>query len=204
MLNKAINFAKEKHKGQFRNNTNIPYITHPEGVLLKTKLLFPNDETMQILAILHDVVEDTDVTLDDIESLFGKDIRDKLYYLTAVSKPEDGNRKIRKEIDKNHHLSGTLESIIIKFIDMIDNLTDLNFRRQEFAWKEKYLSEKREFLDTYNRKIGFLFINHPYYNIGQYLLLQLYTIIALLEDNIQNEKSIDMQHAVIDSYKNKK
>ena len=72
-LNHAIIFATERHAGQVRKGTDIPYIVHP----LETMLILSNmraDLNVQIAGLLHDVVEDTDTTIEEIASLFGDDV----------------------------------------------------------------------------------------------------------------------------------
>ena len=57
---------------------------------------------MLAAALLHDTVEDTGTPLKDIEAEFGPDVASLVEQLTDVSKPEDGDRKTRKEIDRQH------------------------------------------------------------------------------------------------------
>ena len=61
-------------------------------------------------AYLHDVVEDTDVTIDEIEREFGDTVANLVYWLTDISKPEDGNRAARKEIDAVHYAKGPADA----------------------------------------------------------------------------------------------
>lgn len=72
-LNQAIIFATERHAGQVRKGTEIPYIVHP----LETMLILSNmhaDINVQIAGLLHDLVEDTDTTVEEIAKLFGDDV----------------------------------------------------------------------------------------------------------------------------------
>jgi hypothetical protein len=80
VLEKAICVAAEAHKGQKRKGSGIPYIFHPLGV---GAILAENGCSMEVITagILHDTVEDTDLTLSDIENMFGKEVA------TAISKP---------------------------------------------------------------------------------------------------------------------
>lgn len=72
-LNTAIEFATKKHSGQFRKATAIPYILHPLEVL---QILYSMraDTNLMIAGVLHDTVEDTDTTLEEIRELFGDDV----------------------------------------------------------------------------------------------------------------------------------
>lgn len=72
-VKKALDFATEAHKSQFRKSGE-PYIVHPiqvAGILAGLKL----DAVTVACGFLHDVVEDTDVTLDDMEAEFGPEVR---------------------------------------------------------------------------------------------------------------------------------
>ncbi len=73
LLHKAIEYAAVMHRNQYRKGTDVPYIVHPMEVL---QILTANgcSSDVQIAGVLHDVVEDTDATIEDIEALFGTDI----------------------------------------------------------------------------------------------------------------------------------
>ena len=69
-LSKAYEYAAKAHKGQYRKGTQIPYLTHIITTVGYTMELTDDIEVLQA-AILHDTVEDTDVTLDDLKREFG-------------------------------------------------------------------------------------------------------------------------------------
>jgi (p)ppGpp synthase/HD superfamily hydrolase len=73
IVEKALQTASKSHEGQYRKNTDIPYITHPVAVGM---LLLKAGYSDEIVAagILHDTVEDTPLTLEDIEREFGANI----------------------------------------------------------------------------------------------------------------------------------
>ena len=76
VLNRAIVFATEAHEGQYRKGTQIPYILHPmEAAAIVGTMT--TDEEIIAGAVLHDVVEDTDTTIDDVQEMFG----DRVAYL---------------------------------------------------------------------------------------------------------------------------
>lgn len=171
-------------KNQKRKYTLEPYITHPVKVSRILEDTFSSTPELYIYfdkhsirynciiaALLHDTVEDTDTTFNEIEENFGIRIRNILYYLTDISKPEDGNRKIRKEIDIYHNLNGPIESILVKLADIIDNCSSIKENDPEFA--KRYLKEKQNFLlkikDTgmYNKfKEG---LEKPLFEVFDYL-----------------------------------
>jgi guanosine-3',5'-bis(diphosphate) 3'-pyrophosphohydrolase len=76
LLVKATNFAAIAHKNQMRKDGKTPYINHPIGVtniLIELANVF--DINVLTAALLHDTVEDTDTTIDDIKDNFGEKIR---------------------------------------------------------------------------------------------------------------------------------
>ena len=70
LLNKGIVFATEAHTGQLRKSSNIPYILHPLEAAAIVGTMTTDDEILAA-AVLHDVVEDTDTTVEQVKELFG-------------------------------------------------------------------------------------------------------------------------------------
>jgi len=140
---KALQFAIKAHGDQKRKYTGDPYIIHPIAVAELVSDV-GGDEDMICAAILHDVVEDTHVTLDDIVQKFGADIAGLVSSLTDISKPEDGNRATRKAMDKRWIASRCAKSKTIKLADLIDNSSTIVEHDPNFA--KVYISEKRELL----------------------------------------------------------
>lgn len=73
LIDKALQIASMAHEGQYRKNTKIPYISHPVAVGMILQEAGYKKE-MVAAGVLHDTVEDTDLSLEDIEREFGKDI----------------------------------------------------------------------------------------------------------------------------------
>jgi (p)ppGpp synthase/HD superfamily hydrolase len=145
-IDNAIVFATSAHAGQVRKYTGEPYITHPLRVAQILAHHYPNaNDSMIAAAILHDTVEDTDATLDDIEANFGAKVRELVYWLSDVSRLEDGNRAKRKAIDLEHP-KAPFQAQIIKLADVIDNATTIV--RHDEAFAKLYLREKEHLLDA--------------------------------------------------------
>jgi len=116
-LEKAKQFATEKHKTQFRRDGVTPYIVHPEKV---ASLLYSNcDKT---IAWLHDTIEDTETTYEEIEQMFGLGIAHSVLGLTHKKGETYFNyiRRIRNDNDV----------IAIKIADIVANLTDKPSEKQ--------------------------------------------------------------------------
>lgn len=143
LIDKAKDLAGKAHEGQFRKYSKMPYIVHPIEVatILQT---VPHTEEMVAAALLHDVVEDTDYTVDDIASLIDPKVAELVEGLTDISKPEDGNRKTRKGIDRQFLSEQSPQVQTIKYADIISNTQDIRANDPNFA--KVYLEEMKELL----------------------------------------------------------
>ena len=143
-LDKAIKFATKAHGNQKRKYTGEPYITHPIAVMEIVRTV-PHTEEMLVAAVLHDTVEDTPVTLADIKAEFGTKVMKLVEGLTDVSKPEDGNRKTRKAMDRAHTAKQSAEVQTIKLADLIHNTESIG--RFDPKFYKVYREEKIRILD---------------------------------------------------------
>ena len=106
----------------------------------------PHTEGMLAAAMLHDTVEDTRVTLIDIEHKFGDEVAELVGWLTDISRPEHGNRAARKAIDRGHTAMAPAQAKTIKLADLIDNTASIV--RHDPAFARVYLSEKAALLEV--------------------------------------------------------
>lgn len=139
LIDRARAFATAAHAGQVRKYTGLAYITHPEAVAEIVRSV-PHTPQMIAAAWLHDVVEDCGVELHTIQREFGPWVAEYVHWLTDVSKPSDGNRAKRKEIDRLHTSRAPAEAQTIKYADLIDNLSTIVGHDPAFA--KVYLKEK--------------------------------------------------------------
>ena len=143
-FDEAVIFAAKAHGSQVRKYHGTPYISHPLAVAEIVKSV-PHTEEMLVAAVLHDVVEDTSVTLEQIVEEFGTKVGELVHFLTDVSKPEDGNRAHRKQLDAEHNAKGPAEAQTIKVADLIHNSMDIAAHDPRF-WR----TYKMEKLNTLN------------------------------------------------------
>lgn len=146
LVEKALVFATEAHGsiGQKRKYTGEDYIVHPIEVMEIVKSV-PHTQEMLAAALLHDTVEDTPVDFEDIEREFGKDVLILVQYLTDISKPTDGNRRRRKEIDREHLRYSSPDAKTIKLADLISNSKTITEFDKHFA--RVYMKEKELLLE---------------------------------------------------------
>jgi guanosine-3',5'-bis(diphosphate) 3'-pyrophosphohydrolase len=144
---RARTFATAAHAAvaQLRKYTNEPYIVHPAEVVSILKTV-DHTEVMIAAAWLHDTVEDTGVSIELIRAEFGSEVSDLVGWLTDVSRPEQGNRAVRKAIDRAHTASAPAEAQTIKLCDLISNTRSIVEHDAEFA--RVYLAEKRLLLEV--------------------------------------------------------
>jgi hypothetical protein len=100
------------------------------------------DETMIAAAWLHDMVEDTRVTLDDIERQFGTALARIVGELTPVSLPGHGTRAARIAVDRQHFASASAAAKTVKIADLIDTCRDLHKKDPESLGR--YAAEAQE------------------------------------------------------------
>jgi len=146
-IEKATIYAGAAHAavGQFRKYTGEPYITHPLAVSRLVQAYGGCDD-MIAAAILHDVVEDTAITIDDIRREFQLPIANMVDSLTDVSKKEDGSRAVRKGKDRDHTSAGSYGAQFIKCADMMHNAHSIIEFDKKFA--KVFMSEKKQLLDV--------------------------------------------------------
>jgi GTP pyrophosphokinase len=138
IVHKAYQFSAHAHRSQTRSSGE-PYITHPltvANILTTLKL----DMSTIIAAILHDTVEDTDVTLEDIEREFGTPVKDLVDGLTKISKIKF--RSSQERLAENFRkmvlaMANDLRVILVKLADRLHNMRTLDtlppHKRQRIA-----------------------------------------------------------------------
>lgn len=114
LLLKTMEFARDSHEGQIRWGDDEDYINHPFRVYKHVTYMGGSLVARQA-ALLHDVVEDTHVTIEDIEILFGSAVKGVVELLT---RPDDMGREVYMEKLIN---SGNIDALICKFADANDN-----------------------------------------------------------------------------------
>lgn len=121
-IKKAIRFAVKAHGEQMRKGTDFPYIEHPLHVGILLSKVGMRDEVV-IAGILHDTLEDTDTTEDDLRSEFGEEI------LRMIKSESEPDRTLPWNERKNHtveHLRGAPGDVrMIALCDKLSNIMDI-------------------------------------------------------------------------------
>ena len=143
----AVLFAQTKHREHFRTYTYEPYFVHLEEVARILERYDAPDEVV-MAAYLHDTIEDTDTTREDLEREFGSYIAQLVWEVTdqSIFLPEPRpNRKVRKAMDRDWNANASYWGQSIKYGDMISNTESIVTHDKNFA--RVYLKEKGALLD---------------------------------------------------------
>ncbi|MBP7554597.1 MAG: bifunctional (p)ppGpp synthetase/guanosine-3',5'-bis(diphosphate) 3'-pyrophosphohydrolase, partial [Spirochaetes bacterium] len=185
----AVKFAEKCHKGQLRASGE-EYIIHPISVAVNL-LNMRADVEMIIAGLLHDVVEDSPVTYEDVAKIYGKNVANlvdgvtKISKLKASNKTEQNAETIRKML---FAMIKDIRVIIIKFADKLHNMQTL-----EYLPKEKIKRIANETLDIYAPlagRIGMGIIKNDLENLAlKSLKPDIYNIID--DYIVKNEMNIE-------------
>ncbi|MDA3836740.1 MAG: HD domain-containing protein [Nanoarchaeota archaeon] len=142
MIEEAIQFAEQKHRDQKRKFSGEPYITHPISV---ATIIRDNKNSHRITelitaAFLHDTLEDTNITEQELKKYFGEFVLSLVKELTT-----DENEM--KKVGKTKYLADKMSNpnkmsswaLVIKLADRLDNVSDIHITSNEF--KERYTKE---------------------------------------------------------------
>jgi len=144
---KAFKFAEEAHEGQLRKDNKTPYIMHPLEVALTLTKLHADEESL-ISSLIHDVPEDTDRTIQDVEKLFGKEVSFLVDGITKLSKVYYRHDMAERQVESLKklllHSAKDPRVILIKLADRLHNMSTLDFVKPE-----KRLRIAKETLEIY-------------------------------------------------------
>ena len=122
-FDKAVAFATQAHSGTERRGKAYPYIIHPmEAVSIVATIT--NDPEMLVAALLHDTVEDTPVTIEQIRSEFGNRVADLVAHETAPL-PDDAPWRTRKEAQLAQLAQAPYDSKVVALGDKLSNMRAL-------------------------------------------------------------------------------
>ncbi len=155
-LFRAVAFAEQAHRGQFRKGTRIPYLVHPLRVAeILLRVGAPSD--LAVAALLHDTLEDTDVTEADLRRAFGQRITD---LVVALSEPE---HRTAPWAQRKAHTVAFLrtapeEVVLLALADKLDNLRSV---AEDLRWVGEALWERfnapRVQQEAYYRQLAAVF-----------------------------------------------
>lgn len=148
LILRATAYAERWHRGQVRKYTGEPYIVHPIEVAHLVATVNPGDEVVAA-ALLHDVIEDCGVTVNQIDQAFGAEVAALVFMVTDRYTKEafpELNRATRKALEVRRIATISAPAKIVKLADMISNTQSITLHDPGFA--KTYMPEKRAMLDV--------------------------------------------------------
>lgn len=165
-LMQCVQFAASKHKNQRRKDPNsTPYINHPINVatILAVEGSIDDIEVLKA-ALLHDTVEDTETTFEEIEFAFGKNVAD---IVREVTDDKSLPKQERKKLQIVHAKTSSKKAKLVKLADKLDNLRDLKNvlpegwteqrRGEYFVWAKSVVDNLRGTNDVLESKLDEIF-----------------------------------------------
>lgn len=148
-LLKAIAFAAHKHKDQRRKDHEAsPYINHPIAVATLLAVEGGVDDLVTLqAAILHDTIEDTETTYDELASLFGREVADVVLEVTDDKSIKD--KAVRKQLQLEHAPGKSVSAAMVKLADKTCNLRDIGAEPP----KDWDAQRKQDYLDWARRVV---------------------------------------------------
>ncbi len=152
----AIRFAARFHRDQLRKGSDLPYIVHPAAVASILQRVGFDDEYILAAAWLHDVVEDTAATSDQVAEDFPAEVADLVRAMSEQKTDADGN-KLSWKHRKSHHLEVMSQAPVrVKAVMLADKLHNMlsmcvDARAQPDVWSR--FNSSREDLLTYYRNM---------------------------------------------------
>ena len=143
MIQQAARFAAKAHEGKMRKGSEIPYIVHPlETAVIVSRMT--EDPELISAALLHDVLEDTEVTLEELSELFGKRVAD---LVAAQSEDKRRTWKERKQATIERLASASREEKLLCLADKLSNLRSTTadyLLKGEAVWLKFRMRDKKE------------------------------------------------------------
>jgi len=163
LVKSAELFAKNKHAGQFRADGTTPYSKHLEDVLNRLKSLGVIDEHILCAGWLHDTIENTDTTFDDLYEQFESEIA---VLVSSLSKDMTLSRKKREQAYVIQLKEASFSAKLIKLCDISANLSDLKNYEASKSKKLRQVKQKRHYLSIIKNDL----VGNPHYPYVQSLL----------------------------------
>ena len=142
---KAYEFASKQHENQFRKSGE-PYIIHPLGVAYILAGLEMDEDTI-CAALLHDVVEDTPVTNEDLKNMFGESVAEMVAGVTKLSTLSYSSAQERQVEDYRKMFLAMGKDIRVILIKLADRLH--NMRTLKYLSRDRQIANAKETMDLY-------------------------------------------------------
>ncbi|MBS3148100.1 HD domain-containing protein [Candidatus Woesearchaeota archaeon] len=169
---RAVEFAAMAHRGQYRKGTAVPYIVHPLGAA-RTLIELGCEEDVVIAALLHDVVEDTKFTLEDIKKEFGERVA---FIVEGCTEPHHNNEpwEVRKKHTIEFLKTAPVDVLLVACADKLDNIRSTKIdlqNRGEVTWLKFHKGKVEQ--QWYYTELAKIFIKRSEGSVHSVLFQQL-------------------------------
>lgn len=155
LLERAVRFASVAHRGQMRKGSAVPYISHPIQVAWLLVRAGFTDETLLAAAVLHDVMEDCDVTLEELRQEFSPEVAEIVARLSERKCDEHGRRRSWEERKWEHLAELSAAPLAVRAVALADKLHNLETMAFDLAAGEpvwEWFNAPRERMLEYYRE----------------------------------------------------
>ena len=163
LVKNAELFAKSKHAGQFRADGVTPYSKHLDDVVNRLKSLGVIDEQLLCAGWLHDIIENTDTTFDDLYEKFESEIA---VLVSSLSKDMTLPRKKREQAYVIQLKEASFSAKLLKLCDISANLSELKNYEASKSKKLRQIKQKRHYLSIIKNDL----VGNPHFPYVQSLL----------------------------------
>jgi (p)ppGpp synthase/HD superfamily hydrolase len=155
----AVEFAARAHRGQYRKASQIPYILHPLNVA-RILIECGASEDLVLAAVLHDVVEDTPVTLDQLRAQFGDHVGDLVQAISEADRQDTWENRKRAMLVLTEQASQDV--LLLELADRLDNIREIQrdlAAQGDVVWKrftrgfEQQQWLYHQFADLFSRRV---------------------------------------------------
>ena len=175
LLLDALQFSADKHRGQKRKDGDTAYINHPIAVAHILKHVGGIDDPVALCsAILHDTLEDTKTTKDELTQRFGAEVAEIVWEVTddLTLKADKSRDTERKQLEINHAPHISHQAKLVKTADKIANLRDIlnnppvdwliEKKQGYFDWAKQVIDGMRGANNALEAEFDALYVNRPF------------------------------------------
>lgn len=199
----AYNYARDKHKNQYRESGE-EYIVHPLTVAYILATMKADKDTI-CASLLHDVLEDTDTSKEDIEFEFGKTVAELVDGVTKLSRVNFESKKERNYANTRKiilSITSDVRVVLIKLADRLHNMSTLSFKnpekQQEIARETMEIFVPLAYnIGAYKMKCDLEDLSFKYIDKSEYDRIQDETNILLYESNEFLKEMVNKIHKIL-------
>ena len=161
-IQKAIEFAVQKHSGKSRKHSGLPYIVHPMAVLSQLGDWGIQDHEVWKAAVCHDILEDCPVTLAELEAIIGQKAASYVHQLSFIPDVAGPEATLQKKAYMKSFKSKSVQALVIKVADRCCNTADFLSYTPDYAvkyWRkaddlmEAFISRHAEIINAFGQSV---------------------------------------------------